>query len=195
MTTEASVVTAKPDETERLVATMTLAFAADPLTRWFFPDAKVYLEHFPGFVMAFGGAAFEHGTAYGANEFGGAALWMPEGVSSDQEALGTVMVQALSPERLAELGPFGEQLEHYHTKDPHWYLPMIGVQPTCQGQGLGSALLQHALKQVDEQGLAAYLESSRPENVPLYQRHGFEVIGEIQVGTSPTLFPMLRPAR
>ena len=43
--------------------------------------------------------------------------------------------------------------------------------------------------------LPAYLESSNPANVPLYQRHGFEVLGEIQVGSSPPVFPMYRPPR
>ena len=28
----------------------------------------------------------------------------------------------------------------------------------------------------------AYLESSNPRNIPLYERHGFEALGEIQVG-------------
>ena len=45
---------------------------------------------------------------------------------------------------------------------------------------------------VDEDGTPAYLESSNPVNISLYQRHGFEVLGTIQVGTSPPITPMLR---
>jgi hypothetical protein len=30
---------------------------------------------------------------------------------------------------------------------------------------------------------------------PLYQRHGFEIVGTIQAGASPTVVPMLRPRR
>jgi hypothetical protein len=44
----------------------------------------------------------------------------------------------------------------------------------------------------DEEGMPAYLESSNPTNVPLYERHGFEVITEIQVADSPVVYPMLR---
>lgn len=47
---------------------------------------------------------------------------------------------------------------------------------------------------VAEHGAVAYLESSNPLNVPLYERFGFEVIAEIQTGDSPTIWPMLRPA-
>ena len=43
-------------------------------------------------------------------------------------------------------------------------------------------------------GLAC-LESSNPKNIPLYERHGFELLGTIQVGASPPIFPMLRKIR
>jgi ribosomal protein S18 acetylase RimI-like enzyme len=86
-------------------------------------------------------------------------------------------------------------MDRYHPKEPHWYLAMIGVDPSRQGQGLGAALLKATLAQVDEQGLPAYLESSNPANLPLYERHGFEVQGEIRPGDGPPIIPMLRPAR
>ena len=38
-----------------------------------------------------------------------------------------------------------EQMANYHPREPHWYLPLMGVDPTCQGKGLGSALMRHAL--------------------------------------------------
>ena len=88
-----------------------------------------------------------------------------------------------------------DEMDSYHIEEEHWYLPMIGVDPSQQGRGIGSALLQHALAPCDEQGLPAYLESSNPANVPLYQRHGFEVLGEIQIGSSPVVYPMLRRPR
>jgi ribosomal protein S18 acetylase RimI-like enzyme len=69
------------------------------------------------------------------------------------------------------------------------------VDPAHQGRGGGSALLRHALSRCDRDGDSAYLESSNPRNVTLYQRHGFEIIGKIQVGSSPTMLPMLRRPR
>jgi len=35
----------------------------------------------------------------------------------------------------------------------------------------------------------AYLESSNPANIPLYQGHGFDILDTIQVGSSPPIFP------
>ena len=55
--------------------------------------------------------------------------------------------------------------------------------------------MRQALAACDRDGTAAYLESTNPENISLYQRHGFEVLGRIQVGASPPIFPMLRPPR
>jgi hypothetical protein len=41
----------------------------------------------------------------------------------------------------------------------------------------------------------AYLESTNPANLSLYVRHGFEVVGQMQAGRSPPLFPMVRQPR
>lgn len=85
-----------------------------------------------------------------------------------------------------------EQMGRYHPDEPHWYLPLIGVDPAQQGRGYGSALLAHALRLCDEDGTPAYLESSNPRNIPLYQRNGFEVLGTIEAGNFPPITPMLR---
>ena len=69
------------------------------------------------------------------------------------------------------------------------------MDPVAQNQGHGSALLTYALARSDEDGLPAYLESSNPRNITLYQRHDFEILGTIQVGSSPRLVPMLRQPR
>ena len=72
-------------------------------------------------------------------------------------------------------------------------LRMIGADPANQGEGHGGALMAYALARCDRDHAPAYLESSNPRNIPFYQRHGFEPLCEIQIGSSPTLVPMLRP--
>jgi ribosomal protein S18 acetylase RimI-like enzyme len=85
-----------------------------------------------------------------------------------------------------------DQMATFHPREPHWYLPMIGVDPPHQGRGYGSALLSYALERCDREQCLAYLESTNPRNIPLYQRHGFKVLGTIQAGSSPPMVPMLR---
>lgn len=55
--------------------------------------------------------------------------------------------------------------------------------------------MRHGLIPCDRDGTLAYLESSNPKNIPLYERHGFELLGTIQAGNSPPIFPMLRKPR
>jgi ribosomal protein S18 acetylase RimI-like enzyme len=100
-----------------------------------------------------------------------------------------------SGEQRADMERVFAQMETHHPSEPCWYLPLIGVDPHSQGRGYGSALLRHTLQQCDRDRMPAYLESSNPRNIPLYQRHGFEIIGAIQSGTSPTIVPMLRRPR
>ena len=179
-----------------VLAVMTVAFSSDPTMRWMYPDAQAYVEHFPGFANAFGGGAFDHGTALVAEGFGGACLWFPPGTGPDVSALGDHMVRTIPEAELAGIVSLFEQMEGYRPDEDHWYLPMIGVDASRQGQGIGSALMRAALETVDEAGLPAYLESSNPANITLYQRHGFEAMGEIRGSEgAPVLTPMYRSER
>jgi ribosomal protein S18 acetylase RimI-like enzyme len=180
---------------ERAVAVLTLAFSTDPATRWSWPDPQVYLATFPEFARAIGGAAFEHGTAHGVGDLAGVALWLPPGAHPDDEALSALFQRTAPEEKLAQVAATFEQMGAYHPSEPHWYLPLIGVDPALQGGGLGSRLLAHALAQCDRDGTLAYLESSNPANIPVYERHGFEVLGTVQQPGSPRITPMLRKPR
>jgi ribosomal protein S18 acetylase RimI-like enzyme len=193
MTTH-KVETATAADEAAVFAVLTLAFGNDPATRWTWPDPKTYLEAFPHFAKAFGGAAFGAGSARRIGS-AGAALWLPPGVGSDDAAIGALM-QCTADVKTAVDGPqIMQQMARYHPKEPHWYLPLIGIDPAQQGRGLGGALMRHATEICDRERVPAYLESSNPRNVPLYQRHGFEVMGTIQAGQSPTITPMLRKPR
>jgi ribosomal protein S18 acetylase RimI-like enzyme len=178
-----------------VMAILTLAFSTDAPVRYLFSGAETHLAWFPRLAAAMGGAALEAGSAYVADGDGAAALWLPPGVEADGEAIFAIVGETVAPERLEVLAELGELMGQYHPKEPHWYLPLIGVDPSRQGRGLGSALLKAGLARCDADGLPAYLESSSPRNVPLYERHGFEVIGLIKPGDHPGLIPMYRPAR
>jgi ribosomal protein S18 acetylase RimI-like enzyme len=177
------------------IAAVVLAFAADPAARWTWPDPQEFLVHFPAFVKALGGNAFAHRSAYCVAGHLGAALWLPPEVSPDEDAVMNLLQRtADAPVKQDLLGVF-EQMARYHPREPHWYLPFIGIDPSQQGKGYGSALMKHALIPCDRDHALAYLESSNPKNIPLYERHGFELLGTIQAGASPSIFPMLRKPR
>jgi ribosomal protein S18 acetylase RimI-like enzyme len=101
----------------------------------------------------------------------------------------------VADERKGAMFSMFEQMDAFHPPEAHWHLPLIGVDPAHQEKGIGSALLSHILNVSDGQNVAAYLEATSPRNVPLYERHGFEAVGSIQVADSPQIIPMLRKPR
>jgi len=177
---------------ERLVDTIVMAFAADPAVRWMYPDPHQYLAHFPDFVRAFAGKSFEFGTAEVVNSFACAALWLPPGVQPDESTIMGVLQRRLSEQQLPEMFQLLEQMAAHHPNEPHWYLPLMGVDPSQQGRGCGSTLLRRSLARCDRDRLPAYLEATNPRNAALYERFGFKRIGRIQAGSSPEIIPMLR---
>jgi GNAT superfamily N-acetyltransferase len=178
-----------------VLGVLTLAFAADPPTRWLFPEPEQYLRHFPTFARALGGAALPRQTALTTSDCAAVALWLAPDAEPDEEALARLIEDGVAPQRRADMADVVEEMVGYHPQEPHWYLPLIGVEPAWQGRGLGAALLRAALAGCDAEGLPAYLESTNPRNRPLYERHGFEAVGEIRIGTCPTIVPMLRRPR
>jgi GNAT superfamily N-acetyltransferase len=188
------VKTATKADSDRCVATIVLAFSGDPGARWGFPDPQIYFAIFPRFVRAFGGRAFDHGSAHHI-EGCAAALWLPPGVEPDEETMMALVESATAEDDREVMFGLFEQMGGFHPKEPHWYLPLIGTDPAKQGNGYGSALLRHALAMCDRDKVPAYLEATSARNVPLYQRHGFEALGTIQAGNSPGITPMLRKPR
>ena len=101
--TDGEVQCANADHEASAINTIVLGFAADPMTRWVWPDASDYLKTMPRFIRAFGGAAFESGTAYITEGVRAAALWLPPNVEPDH-AMGAIMEESLRPEIAEDLG-------------------------------------------------------------------------------------------
>jgi GNAT superfamily N-acetyltransferase len=186
---------ATPYEMPQAISALVAAFLTDPFARFGWPSPHDYLGAAPLVAREFAGASFEHGTAYVSADFRGAALWLPPEVHPNGEALEAAIRDTADPQHLDDvLGTF-EKMAEWHPEEPHWYLPMIGVEPTAQGRGLGAELMRYAVARCDDEGVLAYLESSNPRNISLYLRFGFEVMGEIRVGAAPVLTPMVRGPR
>lgn len=177
---------------EAAYAAIVLAFVNDPAARWSWPQPEAYLRNMPLLARAFASQSFSLGTAFGIEQCAGVALWLPPQVSADEAALAALLERTAPADIQADAAAVFEQMASFHPREPHWYLPLIGVDPARQGQRLGDQLMAHALLRCDAERVPAYLESSNPRNIPFYHRHGFEVLGRIQVGSSPSIVPMLR---
>jgi ribosomal protein S18 acetylase RimI-like enzyme len=189
-----TISTVGKDDDVRAIHAQTAAFVTDPFMRWLYPEPNDYLESFPRMLRIYAGGAFEHESAHATADFSGSALWLPPDVFPDEEAFAEVVSSTIREEIHEDLFSVLEEMDDYHPHDePSWYLAAIGVDPFYQRRGIGAALLQHQLRQCDEAGIQAYLESSNPANMSLYERHGFRSMGRIEHGTSPPVHPMLRP--
>ena len=182
-------------ENSRVIDSIMLGFSTDPILRWLFPEPHKYLANCPKIVQLFGGGAFEHSSAYHHQNYAGAALWLPPDVHPDEEKLTKLFQENLNGSQLEEIFSIFEQIDNFHPDEPCWHLAFIAVDPAQQNRGHGSALMKHTLEAVDLDKKLAYLESTNEANLTLYQRHGFELVGNIQAGNSPSLFPMIREPR
>ncbi len=179
------------------------AFQDDPVMAWVQPDAARRKAALPGLFSALTRHHFlaGRGTEVAASDdgVGAAALWDPPGrwTQSPREQLAMLPgVMRAFRGRLAAARTVTDMMKANHPEEPHWYLAMIGSDPTVRGGGYGRALMQSRLDRCDAEYAPAYLESSNPDNIPYYERFGFEVTGELTLPEGgPSLWPMWRAPR
>ncbi len=189
-----TISTAGNELKKELLSIAHTAFVADPFLRWMMPNASSFIENYAKITFAMAGRAFENKTAYYAEDFSAVALWLPPGISADEDLLVSTLMSVIPESIMENMIRLGSEIEKYHPENC-WYLAVLGVDPMMQGRGRGASMLKHVLQRCDQDELPAYLESSNPANISLYQRHGFEVMGEINVGNPVPLTPMIRESR
>ena len=84
---------------------------------------------------------------------------------------------------------------HHAIHEPHYYLGILGTDPLYQRSGAGSAALAPVLERCDTEGVSAYLETQKEDNLAYYARHSFELVQKLEVGDVPPLWTMLRKPR
>lgn len=176
-----------------------LSFADDPVWGHAFPAAVGEQGRRAIWALDLASMLRLHSTWLSAgNE--ATAVWVPPGETEFTPAQEDVYFGLLA----SLLGPgFGRVLEllmrfeenHPHD-EPHYYLSLLGTHPDQRGHGHGMRLLADNLATIDEEGAAAYLESTNPANNARYQSVGFEPIGAFE-GYLPgsVITTMWRPAR
>lgn len=192
----------KPDIGE-LAATLSRAFFDDPVMEWILPDADRRPRQLSRMFTAM---TRHHHLAHGGVEvacdgpgIGAAALWDPPNhwleTRREEWAMVPTFLRVFGL-RTAQARGVQEVMKRVHPEEPHWYLAAIGSDPGVRGQGFGQALMRSRLDRCDAEHAPAYLESSKPENVPYYQRFGFTVTEVIALPDGgPPLWAMWRPPR
>jgi len=191
---------ARRDEAALLGEVLADAFAEDPVFAWLIPpqlrgrDSRLHTF----FTSMSRGYLRQGKPCYLTGDASAAALWAAPGAWA--MPLSQVILEA-APSALAFRGRLLRalrtqlQIERLHAGQtrPHWYLGYLGTRSDRQGQGLGTRMLREVLAGLDTDGVPAYLESSSERNLPLYERNGFRVVGELRaLGDGPTIWRMWR---
>jgi GNAT superfamily N-acetyltransferase len=188
---------AAPGDVKALAGVLARAFLDDPVARWSCRPDRLR----PGMLARFHETRLRQTLVeqevWTTSTLQSAALWLPPGRwrSTPREDL-RIARCLLHPRLLGRLpliaAGFAGMERHHPRSPPHWYLAVLGTDPVAQGQGLGSAVLAPVLERCDEDGVGAYLESSKESNIAFYARHGFRVTGELRLPRGPRLWPMWR---
>jgi GNAT superfamily N-acetyltransferase len=202
MTEHAALVPRTADGAERaaLAAVLAGAFQDDPVWEWICPDPVRRRRHLAGLFAQVVRPHLARGTVWTTDDHEGAAVWAAPGQWKARPAdalrslVPAVRAVGLTNAR-ARLGAL-PAMERGHPDEPHWYLEILGARADRRGRGVGSALMAPMVERCDEEGLPAYLESSKRENLAFYHRFGFEVTEEfVLVPGCPPMWRMWREPR
>lgn len=189
---------------DRVALTLADAFRDDPQFEWFVRnDARrdrALLEFFHWILRTM---TFANGEIWMSEGAEVVACWFrpgalpPPASGLGQLALLPMMLGISGWSRLPRAAAMASLMERSHPHSPpHWYLQFVGVAGESRGQGLGTILLEHTLRTIDEAHAPAYLENSNERNLRLYERLGFKTT-EIVRGRSdaPPMWLMWRDLR
>jgi ribosomal protein S18 acetylase RimI-like enzyme len=196
----ASARRAEAAELSALARMLARAFRDDPVAAWACrPDSlrPRVLERIFGMRLR---DLHEHGEIWTNDALRSVAVWAPPDRWHTTVRQDLAYATTLLHPRLVLRAPMVVcgllSAQRVHPEEPpHWYLAILGTDPLAQGRGLGSAMMGPILEGCDRDGIGAYLESSREENVAFYARHGFRVTGERRLPRGPTLWTMWRDPR
>jgi ribosomal protein S18 acetylase RimI-like enzyme len=183
--------------------TLARAFFDDPVMIWLLPDpAKRVAQLSRLFATMTRHHHLSRGGVEVARAGGGieaAALWDPpyqwRETSAAQLAMTPAFIRVFGLRSMRGRAVL-DLLKSVHPEEPHWYLAVIGSDPAVRGKGFGQALMRSRLERCDAEYCPAYLESSKPENVPYYERFGFTVTRELVLPDGgPSLWAMWRTPR
>src|SRR5579884_1581184 len=157
------------------------AFHKDPLSIYIYPDETERARRLPLMFNIPLRYALRYGEVTTTPEIAGAACWLPPervNVSVWRILRAGALINGLKMglsglRRIDNSENYTRNMHHRCITEPHWYLWVLGVDPSRQGQGIGGALLRAGIERADASHLPCYLETMNPDNVSLYQKFGF----------------------
>ncbi|NLF27086.1 MAG: GNAT family N-acetyltransferase [Clostridiales bacterium] len=179
----------KPELRKRAAQAVAAAFYDYPSFRHYFPDPALRARVLPRYMERILHCAQIFGGVWATADAAGVLFFLPPGhtrMSDWDYVRGGMLAASLKVglrryRSLADMRADGERLAHAQERllagRPHYYLWGLAVDPSKQGGGVGTALLEVFLQKTDGEKLPVYLETHREANVPYYEKRGFKRIG------------------
>lgn len=172
------------------------AFQSLEVAAWLVPDPAPRPHVLAGNFRIFVDHALIHGTIDLTEDRTGVAVWFPRLSPVPVPPVDYHRRQALvCAEWTDRFRTLDELFDANHPQEPHYHLAFLAVRPARQGTGLGSALLHHRHRHLDQYALPAYLEASSPRSRDFYTRHGYRAGLPFALPGGPSLWPMWRMPR
>ena len=138
-------------------------------------------------------------TATVEGRVAGVALWVPPGkwpfspLLQLRQIFGAIGAFGPNLSSLSRGRPIMKAVVDAHSKRPQWYLQLLMVDPPFQRHGIGSTLQSPTLELCDREGIFAWVETQKEENLAYYRRFGFEVAAEHRpVADAPAMWSLGR---
>lgn len=171
---------------EAAIATLAAAFHDDPAIGFMMPDPASRARRLRALMAWMVDDHFAHGLVIGTPDAEAVTLWRPPGAMHLKQPL-------WHPAMLRFVPIFGRNIPrairvdaaihaHLPREESWFYLRLAGVRPDCQGKGLGGRTIRYGLALATDRGHPAVLETATPANVGIYQRLGFAIASEWDVG-------------
>jgi GNAT superfamily N-acetyltransferase len=186
------------DDVEPLAAMLARAFHDDPVTCWVYTREQRRRHWATRFFRWQVERLLNQELSWTVDDHAGTAVWaLPdqwrEGVRETLSLFRLTLPGVLPrlPRVLSGLG----QVEARHPSERHFYLALLGVDPSRQGEGVGSLLIRPGLDLCDAEHMPAYLETGKERNLAFYGRHGFEIVDRLDLPKGPPVWFLWREPR